>query len=124
MILIYFEKDEKSYNNLRYNNDTITHKSILPIDKIYFIDTFNLIDEYNSYSFNLQEISSITNLQDIKIEVYLKKYSTYDLNYIKNNTPSYLYQYDESLVCEKKNFIIKTDNDISKKVKQYFCILK
>ena len=102
VILIYFEKEEKPYNNLRYNNDTNTYKSILPKDKIYFIDTFNLIDEYNSYSFNLEEMSRITRLQDIKIKVYIKKYSTYDLNYIKNNTPSYSYQYDESLNCEKK----------------------
>ena len=114
VILIYFEKEEKPYNNLRYNNDTNTHKSILPIDKIYFIDTINLIDEYNSYSFILEEMSLITRLQDIKIKVYIKKYSTYDLNYIKNNTPSY---YDESVFCEKKNFIFKTDDDLSKKVK-------
>ena len=98
VILIYFEKEEKPYNNLRYNNDTNTYKSILSKDKIYFIDTFNLIDEYNSYSFILEEMSRITRLQDIKIQVYIKRYSTYDLNYIKNNTPSYSYQYDESLI--------------------------
>ena len=118
MILIYFEENEKAFKNLIYNNDIISYKSIFTNDKIFLIDTVNLIDEYNSYTFNLREISEKTNINNIKVNVYIKKYRTYDIDYIKNNTPSSDKQYDEVLTFEKKDsFMIKSINDFSKKEK-------
>ena len=112
LILIYFEENEKNYKNLMYNNETIIYKSIFSNDKIYFIDNINLIDGYNSYIFNLKEKSEKTNLQNLKINIYIKKYSTYDIDYIKNNTTSSDKEYDEFYLFEKSNTItIKTLSD-------------
>jgi hypothetical protein len=44
----------------------------MDINKIYFIDSINLIDGYNTYNFNLTELSEKTNLKDLKLMSILK----------------------------------------------------
>ena len=119
LMLIYFEENEKDYKNLFYQNDiNISYKSIFDNNKIYFIDNINLIDGYNLYNFSLNEFSSKTILDNLQINIYIKKYSTYDINYIKNNTPSSKSDYNEFFNMEKNNsFIIKTCEDHSQQDK-------
>ena len=114
-MLMYFEEDSANYKTLFYENDKIiTYKSIFENNKHYFIDSINLIDGYNLYNFNLNEISSNTSLENLKISIYIKKFSTYDINYIKNNTPTSKEGYNESFIFEKKNsFTIKACKDYS-----------
>ena len=114
-MLMYFEEDSANYKTLFYENDKIiTYKSIFENNKHYFIDSINLIDGYNLYNFNLNEISSNTSLENLKISIYIKKFSTYDINYIKNNTPTSKEGYNESFIFEKKNsFTITACKDYS-----------
>ena len=114
-ILIYFGENESNYKTLFYQNDNIiTYKSIFENNKHYFIDSINLIDGYNLYNFNLSEISSETNLKNLIINICIKKYSTYDINYIKNNTPISEDDYDQRIVKKNTNsFIIQTSEGVS-----------
>ena len=117
MIMIYLEENEKNYYSLLYSNIN-TFKTIFPTNKIYFIDNINLIDGYNFYKFNLTEIYGTTNLEGLRFSVCIKRYSTYDIDYIKNNTPINDQDYDEVFFYEKKNIIeIKTLNDEKKNYK-------
>ena len=113
MILIYLEEKEDNTTTLFYQeNNIISYKSIMDINKIYFIDSINLIDGYNKYNFNLTELSEKTNLKDLKINVYIKKYTTNNLVYIKENIPSSYNQYDESFSYINNNIIyIKACSD-------------
>ena len=101
-MLIYFEENENNYKNLFYQNEIIIpYISILENNKHYFIDSINLVDGYNLYNFNLNEMLSKSNLQNLKIKIYIKKYTTYDIDYIKKHIPESEDGYDESSTKEK-----------------------
>ena len=114
-ILIYFEENEDNYRTLfNQNYIIIPFQSIFENNKHYFIDSINLIDGYNLYNFNLNEISSKTNLENLKINIYIKKFSTYNINYIKSNTPTSEAGYDKKYIMTKNNsFTIKAGEDHS-----------
>ena len=114
-MLIHFEEDLANYKTLFYKNDIIIpYLSIFEKNKLYLIDSINLVDKHNLYNFNLNEISSKTSLENLKINIYTKKFQTYDINYIRNNTPTSKEGYNESMTFEEKNsFTITACKDYS-----------
>ena len=118
-ILIYFgDKEQNNFRSLYYNNNIISYQSIFENNKIYLIDSINLIDEHNSYKFYLNEKSESTDLQNLKINVHIKKFPTYNSDFIKNNTPTSDEQYDESYIFEQKNsFEIQTSKYLAESEK-------
>lgn len=120
-ILIYFtQKQKNKFISLVYKEDNIiSSNSILENNEFYFIDNINLIDESNSYYLKLTEKNSqLVNKQNLKIQIYIKKYSTYDFNFITNNAPSLDKEYDEYYLFDKENsfnFKFHTDRNEANK---------
>ena len=93
--------NEQDFPILFYQNPTLLFTTILSDNKWYIIDSVNSIDKYNSYNFTFME--GYQNVKDIKINIGIKKYGTYDVDYIKNNTPVSISSYDEIHYLENSN---------------------
>ena len=94
---IYLGKD-RNYNDLFYKTNNLTFPTVITDIKWYIVDTINLIDNYNHYNFSMVEgfQNDTKNIFNIKI----KKYDTYDINYIKEHTPDSDEDYDEKILLE------------------------
>lgn len=93
--------NEQDFPILFYQNPTLLFTTILSDNKWYIIDSVNSIDKYNSYNFTFME--GYQNVKDIKINIGIKKYETYDVDYIKNNIPISISSYDEIYYLENSN---------------------
>ena len=93
--------NEQDFPILFYQNPTLLFTTILSDNKWYIIDSVNSIDKYNSYNFTFME--GYQNVKDIKINIGIKKYGTYDVDYIKNNIPGSISSYDEIHYLENSN---------------------
>ena len=93
--------NEQDFPILFYQNPTLLFTTILSDNKWYIIDSVNSIDKYNSYNFTFME--GYQNIKDIKINIGIKKYGTYDVDYIKNNIPASISSYDEIYYLENSN---------------------
>lgn len=93
--------NEQDFPILFYQNPTLLFTTILSDNKWYIIDSVNSIDKYNSYNFTFME--GYQSIKDIKINIGIKKYETYDVDYIKNNIPASISSYDEIYYLENSN---------------------
>jgi len=93
--------NEQDFPILFYQNPTLLFTTILSDNKWYIIDSINSIDKYNSYNFTFME--GYQSVKDIKINIGIKKYGTYDVDYIKNNIPASINSYDEIHYLENSN---------------------
>ena len=93
--------NEKDFPVLFYRYPTLLYTTILSGKEWYIIDSINSIDKYNSYNFTF--IEGYQNIKDIKINIGIKKYGTYDIDYIKNHIPASINSYDEIHYLEKTN---------------------
>ena len=87
---------------LFYKNVNITYTTILSGYKWYMIDSINSIDNYNSYNFSILEGYQGG---DNKINIWIKKYETYNESYIKDNIPKSTSDYDENYNEPESSFI-------------------
>ena len=81
----------------------MAYTTIYSNNKWYIIDSINSIDNINSYILKIKEgynsaYSSIFNIR-------IKRYETYDTNYIKNNIPILDDDYDEEIKLESNNIM-------------------
>ena len=90
--------NEENFPILFYQYPTLSFTTILSSNNWYIIDSVNSIDKYNSYNFTFME--GYQNIKDIKINIGIKKYGTYDVDYIKNNIPASISSYDEIYYLE------------------------
>lgn len=100
---ITFGKEE-NFPLLFYENNILTYTTILSNNKWYIIDSINSIDNYNYYKFSIAEGYQGPN--DKNLNIRIKRYNTYDINFIKNNIPSSVSEYNE-------NYILKNDNSLT-----------
>ena len=86
-----------------YYKSILSYTTMLSSNKWYIIDSINLIDNYNNYKFSI--IDGYQGKIDNKLNIRIKKYNTYDINYIKNNIPTLDDDYDEKLNLDYNNDI-------------------
>ena len=91
-------------NTLYYPINNLTYTTILSNHKWFIIDTIDSIDNYNRYKLSIIEgfHEKISNNFNIRV----KKYDTYNIDYIKNNLPLSDDDYDEYLNLDYENSLI------------------
>ena len=89
--------------DILYNKLNLAYTTIYSNNKWYIIDSINSIDNINSYILKIKEgyNSAYSSIFDIRI----KRYETYDTNYIKNNIPILDDDYDEEIKLESNNIM-------------------
>ena len=87
-----------------YNKSFLSYTTMLTNNKWYIIDSINSIDNYNKYKFSI--IEGFQGKIENKLNIRIKKYNSYDIDYIKNNMPNLDEDYDEELKLEYDEFII------------------
>ena len=99
---IYFA-NQNLQELLFYKQSILTYTTIISTNKWYIIDSINLINNYNYYNFSI-----IEGYKDdqININIRIKKYRTYDIEYIKNNIPVSIDEYDETKSLINNNELI------------------
>ena len=96
---IIFTKNN-NFPILFYDYSIYNYNTILSKNKWHFIDSINLIDKYNKYEFKFLE--GYQKKEEIKIYIRIKKYNTYDIEYIKKHIPSEAAEYDEFFILENE----------------------
>jgi hypothetical protein len=102
-----FEK-EQNFPLLFYKNNNLEFTTILSNNKWYIIDSINSIDNYNHYNFSIIEGYQDNSANSINIRI--KRYPTYNIEYIKNNLPG---EYDENYILNVDSFAFKSCQNAS-----------